>query len=166
MSSYPVQKSEEEWRAQLKNIKLKDPDLPYKVLREQATEAPTTGEYDKLYPKHDSKDVFACNACHTPLYTASKKYDSGCGWPAFWDALPGAVERHEDGSGFMRRTEIRCTKCGGHLGHVFKGEGHGNPIDERHCVNSVSLKFGDYMPQEANGNHKVETNGESKDSNA
>ncbi|KAF5355276.1 hypothetical protein D9758_006084 [Tetrapyrgos nigripes] len=68
---------------------------------------------------------------------------SGCGWPAFWDAIPGAVKRHEDYSLGMVRTEITCAACGGHLGHVFKGEGFPNPTDERHCVNSISLKFKD-----------------------
>jgi len=62
-------------------------------------------------------------------------------WPAFFDAIPGAVSRHEDKSFGMSRIEITCTACGGHLGHVFKGEGYNTPTDERHCVNSISLKF-------------------------
>ena len=82
-----------------------------------------------------------CAACKTPLYRATHKFKSGCGWPAYFDAIPGAVTRHTDRTFGMERTEIVCSKCGGHLGHVFKGEGYPTPTDERHCVNSVSLKF-------------------------
>lgn len=82
-----------------------------------------------------------CAACHAPLYRATHKFKSGCGWPAYFDSLPGAVTRHTDSTFGMARTEITCSKCGGHLGHVFKGEGYPTPTDERHCVNSVSLKF-------------------------
>ena len=90
--------------------------------------------------------VYSCAACAAPLYRANHKFKSGCGWPAFFDALPGAVRRHEDGALGMSRIEIVCASCGGHLGHVFKGEGYPTPTDERHCVNSVSLAFG---PDEA-----------------
>ncbi len=82
-----------------------------------------------------------CAACHAPLYRATHKFKSGCGWPAYFDSLPGAVTRHTDSTFGMARTEITCSKCGGHLGHVFKGEGYPTPTDERHCVNSVSLRF-------------------------
>ncbi|KAI9222967.1 peptide methionine sulfoxide reductase msrB [Blastocladiella britannica] len=130
MSQYPVQKSSEEWRAVLSREQ-------FRVLREAGTERPGTGEYNK----HKEPGVYACAACDTPLYTSSTKFDSGCGWPAFFDAIDGAVERREDNSGGMVRIEIVCSKCGGHLGHVFKGEGFKTPTDERHCVNSVSLAF-------------------------
>jgi len=108
------------------------------VLRNQGTEAPGTGEYDKLDPK---QGVFNCAGCQAPLYKADHKFKSGCGWPAFFDAIPGAVTRHEDRAFGMARTEIVCSNCGGHLGHVFKGEGYKTPTDERHCVNSISLAF-------------------------
>ncbi|KAF9942312.1 hypothetical protein BGZ67_002334 [Mortierella alpina] len=121
-------KSDEEWRAVL------SPEQ-FRVLRQKGTERPNTGEYNK----HTEKGVYTCAGCHTPLYTSTTKFSSGCGWPAFFDAIPGAVGRHADADG--HRVEIVCNACGGHLGHVFKGEGYATPTDERHCVNSVSLKF-------------------------
>lgn len=110
----------------------------FRVLREKGTEAPFTGKYDKHMPE---EGVYACAACNAPLYKATHKFKSGCGWPAYFDSIPGAVTRHTDRSFGMSRTEIVCSNCGGHLGHVFKGEGYATPTDERHCVNSVSLKF-------------------------
>lgn len=74
-------------------------------------------------------------------FQAHHKFKSGCGWPAYFDAIEGSVTRHTDRTFGMERTEIVCTNCGGHLGHVFKGEGYDTPTDERHCVNSVSLNF-------------------------
>ncbi|KAJ3179875.1 Peptide methionine sulfoxide reductase B2, chloroplastic [Geranomyces variabilis] len=125
-----VNKTEDEWRAVLNREQ-------FRVLREKGTEAPGTGEFNK----HKAEGTYTCAGCNAPLYTSKHKFDSGCGWPAFFDAIPGAITRHTDDSLGMERTEIVCTACGGHLGHVFKGEGFKNPIDERHCVNSVSLKF-------------------------
>ena len=110
----------------------------FRVVREKGTEAPFTGKYDKHLP---ASGVYTCVACDAPLYKANHKFKSGCGWPAFFDAVPGAVTRHTDRAFGMARTEIVCSNCGGHLGHVFKGEGYPTPTDERHCVNSVSLKF-------------------------
>jgi peptide-methionine (R)-S-oxide reductase len=78
-----------------------------------------------------------CCAC----CRSDTKFNSGCGWPAFYDNFEGAVDRHEDSTFGMTRIEITCSNCGGHLGHVFKGEGFPTPTDERHCVNSVSIKF-------------------------
>ncbi|EAW06599.1 peptide-methionine (R)-S-oxide reductase [Aspergillus clavatus NRRL 1] len=129
--SYPDQRSEEEWRAVL------SPEQ-FRILREKGTERPYSGEYDGQYP---SQGVYTCAGCNAPLYKASHKFKSGCGWPAYFDSIPGAVTRHTDSSFGMERTEIVCSNCGGHLGHVFKGEGYPTPTDERHCVNSVSLKF-------------------------
>jgi len=128
--SEPKQKSESEWMAIL------SPEQ-FRILRQKGTELAGSGEYNY----HDEPGVYSCAGCETPLYKSSTKFSSGCGWPAFYDAIPGAVTRHEDKSLGRTRTEITCTACGGHLGHVFKGEGYSTPTDERHCVNSVSLKF-------------------------
>ncbi|KAH6916006.1 SelR domain-containing protein [Coprinopsis sp. MPI-PUGE-AT-0042] len=127
-----AQKTEDEWRAVLS-------PQQFKILRQKGTEPAGSGEYNK----HSEEGVYSCAGCSTPLYKSTTKFNSGCGWPAFFDAIPGAVQRHTDTSLGMSRTEITCTACGGHLGHVFKGEGFGTPTDERHCVNSVSLKFHD-----------------------
>ncbi|XP_074275836.1 peptide methionine sulfoxide reductase B5-like [Silene latifolia] len=124
----PVQKSEEEWRAVL------SPQQFY-ILRQKGTERAGTGEYNK----YSEEGVYSCAGCGTPLYKSTTKFNSACGWPAFFDGLPGAINRTTDSDG--RRVEITCAACGGHLGHVFKGEGFQTPTDERHCVNSVSLKF-------------------------
>ncbi|KAJ3374517.1 Peptide methionine sulfoxide reductase B2, chloroplastic [Allomyces arbusculus] len=125
-----VTKSDDEWRAIL------SPEQ-FRVLRQAGTERAGTGEYNKYF----ENGTYLCAACRAPLYKSTTKFDSGCGWPAFFDAIPGAVTRREDKSLFMTRIEILCTNCGGHLGHVFKGEGFPTPTDERHCVNSVSLQF-------------------------
>ena len=110
----------------------------FRVIRQKGTESPYTGKYDKHMP---TEGVYNCAACDTPLYKANQKFKSGCGWPAYFDNIPGAVKRHTDSTMGMSRTEIVCANCGGHLGHVFKGEGYPTPTDERHCVNSVSLNF-------------------------
>ncbi|KAI5123532.1 hypothetical protein M0805_006692 [Coniferiporia weirii] len=123
-------KAESEWRAILN-------PQQFRVIREKGTEAPGKGKFDKHY----ESGIYTCGACDAPLYTSKTKFNSGCGWPAFFDAIPGAVNRHEDRMLGMTRTEITCAACGGHLGHVFKGEGFDTPIDERHCVNSISLSF-------------------------
>lgn len=112
----------------------------YHVLRQKGTEAPGTGEYNNFKAPAEG-GTFVCRACNAPLYDSSTKFNSGCGWPAFYDELPGTVERHEDVSMGMRRVEITCKNCGGHLGHVFEGEGFNTPTDQRHCVNSLSIKF-------------------------
>ncbi|TVY92592.1 Uncharacterized protein LAWI1_G003491 [Lachnellula willkommii] len=129
--SYPLEKSNDEWQAVLNKEQ-------FRILREKGTEAPFTGKYDKHMPE---EGVYTCAGCEKPLYTAKHKFKSGCGWPAYFDSIPGAVTRHTDRAFGMERTEIVCSNCGGHLGHVFKGEGYNNPTDERHCVNSVSLNF-------------------------
>ncbi|XP_044716223.1 selR domain-containing protein [Hirsutella rhossiliensis] len=129
--SYPDPRSNDEWRAVLNKEQ-------FRILREKGTEPPGSGKFDKHYPE---EGVYTCAGCHTPLYKASHKFKSGCGWPAYFDSIPGAVSRHADKTFGMTRTEIVCSNCGGHLGHVFKGEGLPTPTDERHCVNSVSLNF-------------------------
>ncbi|KAJ8619604.1 hypothetical protein MRB53_028133 [Persea americana] len=103
-----VQKSEDEWRAVLS-------PLQFKILRQKATEPRGTGEYDKFF----GDGVYNCAGCGTSLYKSTTKFDSGCGWPAFFEGLPGAINCFPDPDG--RRTEITCAACGGHLGHVFKG---------------------------------------------
>ena len=110
----------------------------FRILRNKGTEAPFSSEFDKHMP---SQGVYTCAGCEAPLYKANHKFKSGCGWPAFFDAVPGAVTRHTDSTFGMERTEIVCSNCGGHLGHVFKGEGYPTPTDERHCVNGVSISF-------------------------
>ncbi|XAR73029.1 Peptide-methionine (R)-S-oxide reductase [Bertholletia excelsa] len=96
---------------------------------------PGTGEYDQF----SGEGIYTCAGCGTPLYNSTTKFNSGCGWPAFYEGLPGAINCNPDPDG--RRIEIVCAACGGHLGHVFKGERFPTPTDERHCVNSISLKF-------------------------
>lgn len=135
--SYPDERTPQEWQAVLNREQ-------FRVLREKGTEAPFAGEYDKHYP---DQGVYTCAGCNAPLYKAEHKFKSGCGWPAYFDAIPGAVTRHTDSTFGMQRTEIVCSNCGGHLGHVFKGEGYKTPTDERHCVNSISLKFNKDDPQ-------------------
>jgi peptide-methionine (R)-S-oxide reductase len=129
--SYPDQRSKDEWQAVL------SPEQ-FRILREKGTEAPFSGKLDKHFA---SEGIYKCAGCDAPLYKATHKFKSGCGWPAYFDSLPGAVTRHEDRTFGMARTEIVCSNCGGHLGHVFKGEGYATPTDERHCVNSISLNF-------------------------
>lgn len=109
----------------------------YEVLRLKGTEPAHSGQYNKLY----DEGVYSCAGCGTQLYKSDTKFNSGCGWPAFYEALPGAVDRNVDNSHGRQRIEITCTKCGGHLGHVFEGEGFPTPTDQRHCVNSASLRF-------------------------
>ena len=127
---YAVKKSVDEWKSELN-------DAEYYVLREKGTERPGTGEYNKFYPKSGH---FVCAGCGTPLYSAESKFDSGCGWPAFDKIVEGSVVTQTDRSLGMTRVEIMCAGCGGHLGHVFEGEGF-TPTMERHCVNSLSVKY-------------------------
>jgi peptide-methionine (R)-S-oxide reductase len=125
-------KSEQEWRAILS-------PQQFKVLRENGTEAPHTGEYVKV--PQNKNATYKCVGCNNPLYEASTQFEAHCGWPAFYTAIPGAITTKVDRSFGMEREEMRCAKCDGHLGHIFKGEGYDTPTDARHCVNSICLKL-------------------------
>lgn len=104
------------------------------IIIDKNTEPPFSGEYDNFY----KPGIFVCRRCSTPLFNSQAKFNARCGWPAFDDTFPGAVTENPDADG--QRTEITCTNCGGHLGHVFKGENL-TKKDVRHCVNSLSIKF-------------------------
>jgi peptide-methionine (R)-S-oxide reductase len=129
---FPVEKTEAEWRAQL------SPEA-YHVLREHGTERAGSCALNT----EKRKGTFSCAGCDQPLFKAQTKFNSGTGWPSFNDPLPGAVETSEDNSYMMRRTEVHCSRCGGHLGHVF--EDGPAPTGLRYCMNGVAMTF---MPDE------------------
>ena len=123
-----VIKTDEEWRQQL------TPEQ-YRILREKGTERAFTGTY------HDTKEpgVYRCSGCGTPLFTSNEKYDSGCGWPSFYDAPDKEkLEFHDDYSHGMTRVEVTCAVCDGHLGHIFP-DGPRDKTGMRYCINSASL---------------------------
>ncbi|MFH8366683.1 peptide-methionine (R)-S-oxide reductase MsrB [Streptomyces sp. NPDC018031] len=129
--AYEIDKPEEQWRAELS-------PQEYHVLREAGTERPFTGEYTDTR----TAGVYSCRACGAELFRSDTKFESHCGWPSFYDPKDSAaVELIEDRSMGMVRTEVRCARCGSHLGHVFAGEGYPTPTDQRYCINSVSLRL-------------------------
>lgn len=128
--NYSVEKSEEQWRSEL------SPE-EFAVLRQAATERPWTGEL--LDEKRSG--LYTCKGCGSELFKAGTKFDSGCGWPSFYEAVrPDAVELREDASLGQIRTEVLCAACGSHLGHVFP-DGFGTPTGDRYCMNSIALNF-------------------------
>ena len=124
-----MSKENDEWKLTL------SPEQ-YKILRECGTEPPFTGKY----VNHKEDGIYVCAGCGNELFTSDTKYESGSGWPSFWDQVSeDAIETRADNSLWMKRTEIICKKCGGHLGHVF--DDGPNPTGLRYCVNSLSLDF-------------------------
>ncbi len=104
------------------------------IIDSKGTEPPFTGEYDDFY----EEGIYACRRCNAELYRSADKFDAHCGWPSFDQEITGAVKHLPDPDG--QRTEVECVSCGGHLGHVFIGEGF-TATNSRHCVNSISMKF-------------------------
>lgn len=128
---YEVEKTDEQWQVEL------NPD-EFKVLRQAGTERPFSSPLET-----DTADaVYTCRACDAELFASDTKFDAHCGWPAFYAPLAGdRVEYIEDRSMFGQvRTEVRCARCGSHLGHVFEGEGFNTPTDQRYCINGIALK--------------------------
>ncbi|MEA5534109.1 peptide-methionine (R)-S-oxide reductase MsrB [Crocosphaera sp. XPORK-15E] len=125
---FEVSKTEQEWKEIL------DPEQ-FNVLRKHGTERAGASPLDKQY----GEGVYECAGCGQPVFTSDTKYDSGTGWPSFFNPIEGAIETTVDRSFFMTRTEVHCSRCGGHLGHVFS-DGP-KPTGKRYCMNGVSLKF-------------------------
>lgn len=123
-----IMKTNEEWKKEL------SPE-EYRVLREKGTERAFTGKY---YQNHED-GVYYCAACDNALFTSKTKFESGSGWPSFYEPIPGGIESVTDNSLGMNRTEVTCARCGGHLGHVF--DDGPKPTGLRYCINSVSLDF-------------------------
>jgi len=126
--NFPIAKTDAEWRNELSSDR-------FAVLREAATEPPFTGALLHV----DGQGTFACGGCAQALFTTSQKFDSGCGWPSFDECVPGTVLERRDVSLGMIRTEILCSQCGGHLGHVFNDGPTASGL--RYCVNSLAIDF-------------------------
>ena len=126
--TFEVTKSDAEWRSQLTPAQ-------YDVLRKHGTERAGTSPLNA----EKRKGTFACQGCDLPLFSSETKYESGTGWPSFWAPLDNAIGLSEDNTFFMRRTEVHCRRCGGHLGHVF--DDGPKPTGKRYCINGVAMKF-------------------------
>ncbi len=135
-TSYPVQKSDEQWRAELSKQE-------YAVLRRAGTERPFTGEYNDT----KTTGVYSCRACGNELFRSETKFDSHCGWPSFYaPSSADAVELRKDYTLGMVRTEALCARCGSHLGHLFD-DAPQTPTGDRYCMNSVSLRLEPAAPE-------------------
>jgi peptide-methionine (R)-S-oxide reductase len=128
MTKYKINKTEDEWRNELS-------EEQFRILRQKGTERPHTG----VYNLHFEKGTYVCAGCHQKLFESDSKFDAHCGWPSFDKSIKGTVDYVLDKSHGMIRTEIVCSNCGGHLGHVFND----GPTETgtRYCVNSVSIDF-------------------------
>ena len=133
---FEIEKSDEEWRRLLTPAQ-------YDILRKHGTERPGTSPLNK----EKRKGTFACAGCDLPLFSSDTKYDSGTGWPSFWKPLDGALGMSTDYILLMPRTEVHCTRCGGHLGHRF--EDGPPPTGLRYCINGVALAFKPDAPKAA-----------------
>jgi len=127
-NQYEIQKTEQEWKETL------SPEA-FKVLRKHGTERAGTSPLDKVY----DHGTYVCAGCEQPLFSSDTKFNSGTGWPSFYQPLDEAIDTTVDRTLFMSRTEVHCSRCGGHLGHVF-GDGP-KPTGQRYCMNGVSLEF-------------------------
>ena len=130
--NYQYEMTDEEWQTVL-------PKMSYLVLRKAATEYPFTGKYNN----HKDLGTYLCAGCDSPLYKSDNKYESNCGWPSFDRSIESSIEYDVDYKLGYARTELKCSKCGGHLGHVFN-DGPKNTTGKRHCINSAALKFISY----------------------
>ena len=128
MAAFEVTRSDAEWRAMLS-------DIEFKVMRKEGTERAGSSPLDKNY----SDGVYHCRGCDLEIYASDAKFDSGTGWPSFWQSLPDAVATKADRKFLRTRTEVHCRRCGSHLGHVF--DDGPQPTGKRHCLNGVSLVF-------------------------
>ncbi len=126
--SFPIEKTDEEWKAQLGLER-------FKILRQKGTEFPHSGKYNLF----NQNGVYCCGGCGEPLFESDSKFDAHCGWPSFDEAIPGKVTYIKDKTHGMIRTEIVCSACGGHLGHVF--DDGPTPTGVRYCVNSLAVDF-------------------------
>ncbi|BAZ43484.1 putative methionine sulfoxide reductase B [Chondrocystis sp. NIES-4102] len=127
-NQYEIQKTEQEWKDTLT-------DEQYRVLRKHGTERAGTSPLDKNY----NEGTYLCAGCGQPLFSSDTKFNSGTGWPSFYQPLEDAIDTSVDRSLFMTRVEVHCSRCGGHLGHVFN-DGP-KPTGQRYCMNGVSLEF-------------------------